>query len=164
MSVTKWTGREVRALRTEALRITQREFAERLGFSEAVVRKWEAAERQSLSFGSLQTPWTPSIGVSTTTKPLASTKRCRHVRPLRQTLRQLPYKYAFLICGKPSTLTTPLADRARHLTRRIVQDCATNALKSPAHSSSCWCVPNSNARSRYVLFSSHEVSGTSTHA
>ncbi|MFF0496084.1 helix-turn-helix domain-containing protein [Nocardia aobensis] len=42
MSVTKWTGREVRALRTEALRITQREFAERLGFSEAVVRKWES--------------------------------------------------------------------------------------------------------------------------
>ncbi|WP_218021089.1 helix-turn-helix domain-containing protein [Nocardia mikamii] len=29
-------------MRTEALRITQREFAERLGFSEAVVRKWES--------------------------------------------------------------------------------------------------------------------------
>lgn len=41
MIVTKWTGIEVRALRTAALRITQQEFAETLGFTVAVVRKWE---------------------------------------------------------------------------------------------------------------------------
>ncbi|WP_068015071.1 helix-turn-helix domain-containing protein [Nocardia mexicana] len=40
--VTKWTGVEVRALRLEALRWTQPQLAERTGFSEGVVRKWEA--------------------------------------------------------------------------------------------------------------------------
>lgn len=39
--IVKWTGIEVRALRTEALRCTQREFAEVTGFSEAAIRKWE---------------------------------------------------------------------------------------------------------------------------
>ncbi|MBF6354922.1 helix-turn-helix domain-containing protein [Nocardia higoensis] len=39
--VTKWTGLEVRALRREALRISQRELAEMTGFSEAAVGKWE---------------------------------------------------------------------------------------------------------------------------
>lgn len=41
MIVTRWTGVEVRALRREALRRSQQEFAEMTGFSEAVVRKWE---------------------------------------------------------------------------------------------------------------------------
>jgi hypothetical protein len=40
--VTKWTGVEVRALRLEALRWTQPQLAERTGFSEGAVRKWEA--------------------------------------------------------------------------------------------------------------------------
>ncbi|GAB2721116.1 helix-turn-helix domain-containing protein [Nocardia thraciensis] len=40
--VTKWTGIEVRTLRAEALRWTQSQLAERTGFSEGVVRKWEA--------------------------------------------------------------------------------------------------------------------------
>ncbi|WP_043655279.1 helix-turn-helix domain-containing protein [Nocardia thailandica] len=39
--ITTWTGREVRALRRAALRLTQREFAELLGFSVAAVSKWE---------------------------------------------------------------------------------------------------------------------------
>lgn len=41
MIVTKWTGIEVRALRTAALRLTQPEFAEILGFTVGAVRKWE---------------------------------------------------------------------------------------------------------------------------
>ncbi len=41
MIVTKWTGVEVRALRTYALRCTQPALAEMTGFSVAVVRKWE---------------------------------------------------------------------------------------------------------------------------
>ncbi|NQE65964.1 hypothetical protein NG2371_00404 [Nocardia gamkensis] len=41
MIVTTWTGVEVRALRTAALRVSQPEFAEILGFTVAVVRKWE---------------------------------------------------------------------------------------------------------------------------
>lgn len=41
MIVTNWTGVEVRALRHIALRVTQDEFAEILGFTAAVVRKWE---------------------------------------------------------------------------------------------------------------------------
>ncbi|MEU1958784.1 hypothetical protein [Nocardia sp. NPDC019255] len=41
MIVTKWTGVEVRALRTAALRVSQPEFAEILGFTVAAVRKWE---------------------------------------------------------------------------------------------------------------------------
>lgn len=39
--ITTWTGREVKALRCTALRLTQREFAELLGFSVAVISKWE---------------------------------------------------------------------------------------------------------------------------
>ncbi|WP_216916695.1 helix-turn-helix domain-containing protein [Nocardia noduli] len=41
MIVTKWTGVEVRALRTAALRLTQLEFADTLGFTVGAVRKWE---------------------------------------------------------------------------------------------------------------------------
>ncbi|WP_342801251.1 hypothetical protein [Nocardia sp. No.11] len=41
MVVGEWTGVEVRAIRTAALRVTQAELADRLGFTEAVVRKWE---------------------------------------------------------------------------------------------------------------------------
>lgn len=41
MIVTNWTGVEVRALRNIALRVTQEEFAEILGFTAAVVCKWE---------------------------------------------------------------------------------------------------------------------------
>lgn len=41
MTVGAWTGVEVRAIRTAALRLTQAELADRLGFTEAVVRKWE---------------------------------------------------------------------------------------------------------------------------
>ncbi|MFR9767111.1 helix-turn-helix domain-containing protein [Nocardia sp. SC052] len=39
--MTKWTGVEVRALRTAALRVSQPEFAEIIGFTVAAVRKWE---------------------------------------------------------------------------------------------------------------------------
>ncbi|WP_433574882.1 helix-turn-helix domain-containing protein [Nocardia brasiliensis] len=41
MIVTNWTGIEVRALRTVALRVTQEKFAEILGFTTAAVVKWE---------------------------------------------------------------------------------------------------------------------------
>ncbi len=41
MAVTGWTGIEVRAIRSAALRMTQTELAEQLGFTESVVRKWE---------------------------------------------------------------------------------------------------------------------------
>ncbi|WP_327112772.1 hypothetical protein OHB12_29650 [Nocardia sp. NBC_01730] len=41
MIVSKWTGVEVRALRTAACRMTQEEFAEVLGFQPPTVRKWE---------------------------------------------------------------------------------------------------------------------------
>ncbi|MEV6256460.1 hypothetical protein AB0L97_24700 [Nocardia sp. NPDC051911] len=41
MIVTRWTGVEVRLLRTEALRRTQKEFAAISGFSLAAVCKWE---------------------------------------------------------------------------------------------------------------------------
>lgn len=41
MVVTNWTGVEVFLMRTAALRITQKELAERLGCHEAAVRKWE---------------------------------------------------------------------------------------------------------------------------
>jgi hypothetical protein len=47
MIVTKWTGVEVRALRTAALRVSQLEFAEILGFTVAAVRKWEG-RRQTI--------------------------------------------------------------------------------------------------------------------
>lgn len=47
MIVTKWTGVEVRALRTAALRVSQLEFAETLGFTVAAVRKWEG-RRQTI--------------------------------------------------------------------------------------------------------------------
>lgn len=60
MIVTKWTGIEVRALRTAAMRITQLEFAETLGFTVAVVRKWEG-RREPLSWqADTPRPWTPS--------------------------------------------------------------------------------------------------------
>ncbi|MEG8178912.1 hypothetical protein GZH49_10240 [Nocardia terpenica] len=42
MIITAWTGVEVRAMRVDALRLTQREFAQLLGYTEAVVRKWES--------------------------------------------------------------------------------------------------------------------------
>ena len=45
MIVTNWTGVEVRLLRTEALRRTQREFSALSGFSLAVIRKWEGRGR-----------------------------------------------------------------------------------------------------------------------
>lgn len=41
VAVTAWTGVEVHSMRTAAMRITQAELAERLGFTESVVRKWE---------------------------------------------------------------------------------------------------------------------------
>ncbi|MEV4126951.1 hypothetical protein [Nocardia sp. NPDC049707] len=41
MIVTSWTGREVKVMRLAVLRVTQKELAEILGFTEAVVRKWE---------------------------------------------------------------------------------------------------------------------------
>jgi len=43
MIVSTWTGAEVRALRTVALRLTQEQFAERLGFQPPTIRKWERA-------------------------------------------------------------------------------------------------------------------------
>ncbi|WP_280422344.1 helix-turn-helix domain-containing protein [Nocardia carnea] len=43
--IVDWTGTEVRALRTVALRCTQQEFAEITGFSEAAVRNWERRGR-----------------------------------------------------------------------------------------------------------------------
>ncbi|MBB5911717.1 transcriptional regulator with XRE-family HTH domain [Nocardia transvalensis] len=43
MIVSTWTGVEVRALRTTALRLTQEQFAERLGYQPPTVRKWEKA-------------------------------------------------------------------------------------------------------------------------
>ncbi len=39
--VTRWTGVGVRALRRDALRVSQSKFADMTGFSEAVVSKWE---------------------------------------------------------------------------------------------------------------------------
>ncbi|MEU1952092.1 helix-turn-helix domain-containing protein [Nocardia rhamnosiphila] len=47
MIVTRWTGVEVRALRTAALRVTQEDFAETAGFTVGVVRKWEG-RRESI--------------------------------------------------------------------------------------------------------------------
>ncbi|WP_157573897.1 helix-turn-helix domain-containing protein [Nocardia jejuensis] len=41
--MSKWTGKEVRALRTAALRMTQESFAEAVGFVAPTVRKWERA-------------------------------------------------------------------------------------------------------------------------
>ncbi|MEU6829327.1 helix-turn-helix transcriptional regulator [Nocardia beijingensis] len=41
MIVTRWTGVEVQLLRTQALRLTQKELAALSGFSLAAVRKWE---------------------------------------------------------------------------------------------------------------------------
>lgn len=41
MAIVAWTGIEVRAMRLGALRITQKDFAQLLGFTESVVRKWE---------------------------------------------------------------------------------------------------------------------------
>ncbi|PPJ29619.1 hypothetical protein C5E45_12690 [Nocardia nova] len=46
MIVSTWTGAEVRALRTVALRLTQEQFAERLGFQPPTIRKWERATHQ----------------------------------------------------------------------------------------------------------------------
>ena len=46
--VTKWTGREVKALR-EAVRMSLMEFAEKLGVSDRIVSRWEAdGERATL--------------------------------------------------------------------------------------------------------------------
>jgi DNA-binding transcriptional regulator YiaG len=44
--VTKWTGREVKALR-EAVRMSLMEFAEKLGVSDRIVSRWEAGGEQS---------------------------------------------------------------------------------------------------------------------
>lgn len=41
MIVSTWTRKEVRALREVALRMTQEEFAEKVGFQTATVQKWE---------------------------------------------------------------------------------------------------------------------------
>ncbi|WP_106955635.1 helix-turn-helix transcriptional regulator [Nocardia sp. MDA0666] len=46
MIVSTWTGAEVRALRTVALRLTQEQFAERLGFQPPTIRKWERATHE----------------------------------------------------------------------------------------------------------------------
>jgi hypothetical protein len=43
MTVSRWTGVEVRALRTAALRETQEEFAEHTGYVLATIRKWHRA-------------------------------------------------------------------------------------------------------------------------
>ncbi|MEU2123811.1 helix-turn-helix domain-containing protein [Nocardia niwae] len=43
MIVSKWTKVEVKALRLAALRLTQEQFAERVGFTTATIRKWERA-------------------------------------------------------------------------------------------------------------------------
>ncbi|MFG1796718.1 hypothetical protein [Nocardia sp. NPDC049149] len=43
MIVTNWTGVEVRALWRVALRVTQEEFAERLGYQPVTIRKWQQA-------------------------------------------------------------------------------------------------------------------------
>ncbi|WP_067708182.1 helix-turn-helix domain-containing protein [Nocardia yamanashiensis] len=43
MIVSRWTGTEVRALRTAALRLTQEEFADVAGYVPATIRKWERA-------------------------------------------------------------------------------------------------------------------------
>ncbi len=43
MIVTNWTGVEVRALRCAALRLTQEEFAEQVGYQPVTVRKWQRA-------------------------------------------------------------------------------------------------------------------------
>ena len=40
-TVYRWTGRETKQLR-EALRMTQRQFAEHLGVSDRAVAKWES--------------------------------------------------------------------------------------------------------------------------
>ncbi|RSN14791.1 hypothetical protein DMH25_07535 [Streptomyces sp. WAC 01325] len=44
--VTKWTGREVKALR-EAVRMSLMEFAEKLGVSDRIVSRWEADGEQA---------------------------------------------------------------------------------------------------------------------
>ncbi|MEU1550707.1 helix-turn-helix domain-containing protein [Nocardia sp. NPDC005745] len=43
MIVNRWTKVEVKALRLAALRLTQEQFAERIGFQVATIRKWERA-------------------------------------------------------------------------------------------------------------------------
>ncbi|MEU6184769.1 helix-turn-helix transcriptional regulator [Nocardia sp. NPDC047038] len=43
MIVSKWTKVEVKALRLAALRMTQEQFAEKVGFTTATIRKWERA-------------------------------------------------------------------------------------------------------------------------
>ncbi|MFI2279723.1 helix-turn-helix domain-containing protein [Nocardia beijingensis] len=43
MIVSKWTKVEVKALRSAALRMTQEQFAEKVGFTTATIRKWERA-------------------------------------------------------------------------------------------------------------------------
>ncbi|WP_280352409.1 helix-turn-helix transcriptional regulator [Nocardia abscessus] len=45
MIVSKWTKAEVKALRLAALRLTQEQFAEKVGFTTATIRKWERATR-----------------------------------------------------------------------------------------------------------------------
>jgi transcriptional regulator with XRE-family HTH domain len=45
--IQKWTGREARALR-EALRMSGREFAERLGMSGRAISKWESPTKPTL--------------------------------------------------------------------------------------------------------------------
>lgn len=43
MIVNRWTKREVQALRTAALRLTQEEFAEKTGYALATIKKWHRA-------------------------------------------------------------------------------------------------------------------------
>ncbi|BDT88382.1 hypothetical protein FMUAM8_41460 [Nocardia cyriacigeorgica] len=43
MIVCTWTGAEVKALRTVAMRMTQERFAERVGYEPPTIRKWERA-------------------------------------------------------------------------------------------------------------------------
>ena len=62
-TIRKWTGREARALR-EALRMSIRDFAARLGVSERAVSKWEAG-------GAAMTPRPDSQALLDTTLELS---------------------------------------------------------------------------------------------
>ncbi|MEV6324245.1 helix-turn-helix transcriptional regulator [Nocardia sp. NPDC051787] len=46
MIVSKWTKVEVKALRLAALRLTQEQFAEKIGFKVETIRKWERATKE----------------------------------------------------------------------------------------------------------------------
>ncbi|WP_280489099.1 helix-turn-helix domain-containing protein, partial [Nocardia carnea] len=59
LMIVDWTGTEVRALRTVALRCTQQEFAEITGFSEAAVRNWERRGRTITLAGQFAAGWIP---------------------------------------------------------------------------------------------------------